>query len=160
VSAPAQKRVDQADSPVQPIDALSGALLMAARGFKVFRLKPNGKEPYASGIHEATNDPEIIRGWVCFEEPKVNFAIAMGDGHVGIDCDAYKAGGQKDRTDLSEVPRTTRVGTPQGGEHIILRSRDVGQQKLAATIDVRSKGGYLVCVGSIVDGKRYLFAPY
>ena len=135
-------------------EPLQGALRMAERGFAVIRLRPGTKVPII-GAAEATKEASRISAW-WQSEPYLNFGYLLGTEHVGIDCDVYKAGGTTDRASLGEIPATFRAQSPRGGEHIVLRiSRQIGQQKLAPTIDVRTGVGYLVCPGSIVDGKAY-----
>jgi hypothetical protein len=88
--------------------------------------------------------------------PIVNFGYCLGPGHVGLDFDLYKPGGPEDRAKLGEIPPTFRVRTPSGGEHVVMSiRRAIGQQKPAHTIDVRTGIGYLVCPGSVVDGRPY-----
>lgn len=142
--------------PKQPGSPVAGALMMANRGFRVLRLKPGGKDPYGGGSNEATTDENTI--WTWYEaEPKLNYGYCLGPDHVGIDTDLYKAGGAEAKARLGELPRTFMVGTPNGGEHRVHRiSRQIGQQQPAPTIDIRHGNGYLVCPGSIVNGKPYV----
>jgi hypothetical protein len=151
-AAPKLKLVHSA-TVLSPMD---GALKMARMGFAVIRLKPGTKVPVI-GPSEATTDANTIMGWSLWDDvPNPNFGYLLGPDRVGIDCDAYKPGGAADRASLGPLPPTFRAQSPQGGEHIIFTiSRQIGQQKLAPTIDVRTGVGYLVCPGSIIDGKIY-----
>lgn len=131
--------------------------MMAARGFSVIRLKPGSKVPIV-GPKEATTDPVTIQGWVLWDAaPDCNFGYLLGPKHAGLDFDLYKAGGKEARAAFGEIPPTLLVFTPGGGEHYVLEiMRQIGQQKPAPTIDVRTGNGYLVCPGSVVGGKPYL----
>jgi Bifunctional DNA primase/polymerase, N-terminal/AAA domain len=166
-----------ADVTPHAATALAGALLMASRGFRVFRLAPNTKKPFAHGHHEATTDSAVIQSWardwtndctlfgpVNSSPPEMNFGYCLGDNHVGLDFDLYKPGGPEDRAALGEIPRTFRVRSPRGGEHHILTiTRQISQEKPRPTIDVKHGVGYLVCPGSTFEGKPYVIiedAPF
>lgn len=134
---------------------LQGALMMADRGFSVIRLKPGSKVPIV-GPTEGTTDSKLIQTW-WQAAPHLNFGYLLGADHVGLDFDLYKPGGREARAAFGDLPATLQVFTPGGGEHYVLKiSRQIGQQKPAPTIDVRTGNGYLVCPGSIVGGKPYL----
>lgn len=150
-ASPALRLVHSAPSP------LDGALMMAKLGFSVIRLRPGTKVPVV-GPKEATTDAGVIQGWVLWGEvPDCNFGYLLGPNHVGIDFDLYKPGGREARAQFGEIPRTLQFFTPGGGEHYVLKiSRQIGQQKPAPTIDVRTGAGYLVCPGSTVGGKPYV----
>jgi hypothetical protein len=147
------------------LPALEGALKMAELGFRVLRLRSGGKDPYATGHHEATTDPNIIRGWGSdLFGPVMNFGYCLGDNHVGLDFDLYKPGGPEDRAALGEIPRTFCVRSPRGGEHHILTiTHQISQEKPRPTIDIKHGIGYLVCPGSTFEGKPYVIiedAPF
>ena len=57
-----------------------------------------------------------------------------------------------------ELPRTRTNGTANGGQHIIFFVEAAvrqGVNVLGPGLDIRSRGGYIVAPGSIIDGKAY-----
>src|SRR5438132_1073397 len=98
MTAPALKVVAGRDA--LPTTPLAGALFMIARGFSVFPLKPNSKDPFTwrdrdvpkalrGGIHRATREPELVKHW--FKQyPTLNYGVPVDFG-VAIDGDK-KAG--------------------------------------------------------------------
>ncbi|MCA3627251.1 MAG: DUF3987 domain-containing protein [Methylobacterium sp.] len=148
----------------EPPSRLGLALQMAARGFRVFLLKPNSKLPLAgvSWKAEATCDPATIKARFAVL-PNANFGVAGGDGLLVLDLDVK---GGKDgvasladlETTYGALPATLTVRTPSGGLHVYLTAPDTpnSAEKLAAGLDVRSAGGYVVGPGSIIDGKPYV----
>ena len=144
--------------PVQPINALAGALWAAKRGLRVLRVAPGGKVPYRNGVNEATTDAATIERWFA-EEPRLNYGIAMGgpDRLVALDCDTKHASYQVDYLSLP-YQTTLEFESCNGGAHIVFSvDFDAGQKDLAdaTSINVRAEGGYIVGPGSTVDGKRY-----
>jgi hypothetical protein len=156
------------------MNALQGALYMAARGFPVFRVKPGGKDPFAAGVKEATRDPAKIRHWFS-EVPDLNYGVALPD-HVGLDVDAKEPGsvGLENLFIIEaacKLPRTLRIATPSGGQHLIFGGFECGLADLRhpefeirrskngrrlTDINVRStRNGYLVGPGSVVGGRPY-----
>lgn len=136
------------------LTAKQGALLMVRKGFRVFRVAPNTKDPYRRGINEATDNVQVIEQWFR-DEPRLNYGVATS-GLVALDVDA-KHGDQwiEEFAALGELPRTLTVVTPTGGMHIYFRGMEAGQRDISKTVQVRSRGGYLVGPGSTIDGKAY-----
>jgi hypothetical protein len=134
--------------------ARDGALEMARRGFRVFRVMPNGRDPYRGGVNEATSEPERVKRWFA-AEPRLNYGVVT-TGLTVLDVDVKK-GPQwlDDYAELGKIPPTLVVTTTTGGFHIYLKGFDAGQRKIAPTIDVRGHGGYVVGPGSVIDGKSY-----
>ncbi len=146
--------------------AFKGAQLMVELGFDVFPLRPNSKEPYerdtclahetplSGGIHAATKDQAAIASWFDIE-PNINFGVST-TGSCVIDIDVKKGKkGKEEFGALGKLPDTLRVHTPSGGFHAYFSDADCGQRKLSDGLDVRSRGGYVVGPGSVVDGKAY-----
>jgi hypothetical protein len=122
----------------------------AARGWRVFPL--NGKVPLAgsNGCLGASSAPATVALW----PPGVNVGVATGGGLVVIDVD-YRHGGDESLHELrryGNLPLTVSAETGSGGEHIYLatgaRIRN-SAGKLAAGLDVRGEGGYVVAPPSI-----------
>lgn len=136
---------------------LAHALAMAARGFRVFPLRPYGKLPAIDNFHAvATCDPNIIQAW-WFDpdsggEREYNIGVDTTDMNV-FDIDTKKgayaleeyknAGGHLD---------TFVVETASAGLHVYFDGPD---SKLAVNlvpgVDLRSHHGYVVGPGSYVD---------
>lgn len=142
------------------MDARQGALLFASRGFRVFRVVPNGKVPYRDGINEATTDPATINRWFD-ERPELNYGIPT-EGRALIDIDPRKDpdGWIADYAELYPLPPTLTVITPSGGRHIWFDGFEAGQRRLKGStcIDVRGRGGYVVGPGSQMHGKRWVLS--
>ncbi len=128
------------------------ALAYAAQGMHVFPLAPHGKTPLtAHGLEDATTDPMTIETWWS-RWPSANIGIRTGDlvvvdedelGH--FDTVAKEAGWK--------IPET-RVAKTAKGRHFYFTQPE-GQRvrntagKLAAGIDTRGDGGYVVAPPSI-----------
>jgi hypothetical protein len=115
----------------------------------------------------ATTNPDKIRA--AWQAAPYGIGIATGpSGLVVIDLDQPKDGapspdGETALADLAArrgapIPATYTVTTPHGGKHLYFRSpagvrlRST-QKKLAATVDTRAWGGYVVAPGtSLADG--------
>lgn len=152
-----------------PASKLECALLLAEKGFYVFRLASNSKKPIA-GIpwqQSSTRDPEKIRemwtdqalGW----QTDDNIAIdceKSGLFVVDVDCKEGKLGKETYET-LSQIhgdwPATLTSITVSGGRHHIYIENGTRntQGKLGSGIDTRGIGGFIVAPGSSLDGKTY-----
>jgi hypothetical protein len=134
------------------------ALAYARRGWPVFPLRPNNKEPHPvlapHGLKDATTDHHVIEAW-WDRVPSANVAIVTGSasGLVVVDLDLGA-----DAKEL-ELPSTRVIQTPSGGVHLYYRhpGREVRNSagRLAAKVDVRGDGGYVVAPPSRVSGKPY-----
>lgn len=151
---------------VQKLNRLDHALALAARGFKVFPLKPGAKAPplLNGWPQKATSDPAEVRTlWLAV--PDANIGIHC-EGLLVVDVDVAKGG--KDALELLRLaeglPDTLRTLTPSGGEHHFFRlpaghpgvANTVGA--LGAGLDLRSTGGYVVAPGSVVAAGTYAAA--
>lgn len=154
--------------------SLQYALGAAKDGSRVFPLRHNSKLPAIKAWQvQASRDPKTIKRWA-LKFPNCNWGIAAGerivDGvtrHVAIiDLDVQKdvdgiANFQELAATHGGVPATTTVNTPRKGQHLYLcTSRPVGTNAsgIAPGVDVRGVGGYVVCPGSVIDGKAYTLA--
>lgn len=141
---------------------LQAALRWAARGFRVFALRPNSKDPLdIAWTTHATNDPERIRAWwtdpVTGHERDYNIG-SLTNGLVVPDIDVKNGKpGLANHARLGFDWDTLTVGTPSGGYHCVYQGLDriVGGSPLAEGIDVRSHNGYVVAPGSTIDGVEY-----
>lgn len=141
---------------------LEAALYLAKKGFRIFPLVPNSKIPAIKNFAEnATADEEKLSNW--FENDEFNLGIST-DNLLVLDVDV-KTDGQNGLESLAflseqglELPKTTAQVTPTGGyHHIFTVSEPVSNSasKIAPGLDIRGKGGYIVGMGSKIDGVSY-----
>lgn len=141
------------------------ALDYASKGYRVFPLRPNGKEPLlskkngAEGYKDATTDPDQIRRW-WDNNPNANIGIAAGlSGLLCPDLDVKNGeDGPGEYTKLTAglgLPDPVVVTTASGGFHHYYRGHAGSTAGIRPGVDVRSDGGYVVAPGSIVNGNRY-----
>lgn len=146
----------------------SHALALAEKGFWVFRLRPGGKLPLRKGWQlEATRDPEVLsRLWD--EEPNANpgiFTSRYEDDKAIIAVDEDNKDGRDGQGTLFQLdfegrtfPPTFVQTTVTGGRHHVYSARQAvkqGSNVLGAGLDIRSRGGYLVGSGAVINGKNY-----
>jgi len=149
------------------------ALALAKRGFHVFPLKANSKEPAIDKFPVlATTDEAQIREW-WGKRPYCNIGISTtlyNGGHSGLlAVDVDNKGDKKGNDEIfklelegKEFPGTFTQKTPTGGRHLIYRVNAAVKQsagRIAPGIDTRSKGGYVVGAGSSLDGRLYTIEP-
>ena len=146
------------------------ALSLAGDGFFIFPIKPLDKTPAITGWQEAaTRDTLGISQWWGLN-PEYNIGIYTGkfgdDGGallvVDVDVKEGKNGYEELlRLELEEgrdLPRTYCQSTPTGGQHLVYGVRAPvrqGANVLGPGIDTRSRGGYIVGVGSTLPGGAY-----
>ena len=112
-------------------------------------------------------DRRQINEWAR-EFPKANIGIATGEasGIVVVDLDRKHAvdgiAAFKLMCDQLGIkpPKTYKVKTPSGGQHLYFHTKYAAKISISAGIlgpgiDVRGEGGYAVAEGSVIDGKRY-----
>lgn len=136
------------------------AAKLAAQGYYVFPLIPNGKKPALKGWQEAsTRDPTAIAGLWSYCGVDCNIGIDTDkSGLVVVDLDGVAG---KTSWHLYSVVHgkhaPTRIHkTARGGEHWLYRQpSDIGGSPLAKSIDIRGKGGLIVAPGSVIDGREY-----
>ena len=144
------------------------ALRLAASGFFVFPCAVNGKLPAIKDFpNRATTDPAQIEAWWNGSPKNVGIStthFAADQALVVVDIDV-KA---KKRGDLSllnlelegfELPETFEVATPSKGRHLYYRVPKAlrqGTDVLGSGLDIRSRGGYVLGPGSVIDGKEYV----
>ena len=146
----------------------AAAELWTAAGLYVFPCCPQTKRPRRKGWQEVERDG---RDWLREWRAGVGGMPGLGCAHAGIvviDCDLREDhSGEKEfralcsqlGVDLNSVPSVT---TPSGGRHFYFKQptdlpvrNSAGQ--LAAGVDVRGQGGYVIAAGSQrEDGREYL----
>ena len=141
------------------------ALHYARLGWPVFPLVPGTKDPF-KGSHcfkDATLNANSIEEW-WHQEPLANIGVATGRraGLLVIDVDPRKTTGWLDSLRELELPQTFTVRTCSGGWHLYFSFS--GDQRITVGadllpgIDWRANGGYVVAVGSVVNGATYMIA--
>ncbi|MGF6821877.1 hypothetical protein M2317_000763 [Microbacterium sp. ZKA21] len=144
-------------------DAERWALWLAERGYAVFPVKPNAKQPHAGfkWRDRSTSDPAAVRELIR-QYPRSNWAIDCGkSGLLVVDLDV-KGDGPANWATLTKGKAQAEpliVHTPSGGEHRYYRDEDgtIRNQagNLAGGVDTRGPGGYVLAPGSVIDGSAY-----
>lgn len=155
--------------PTTPRAMVEHALDLARRGFHVFPLKEGHKAPplIPDFPNQATCDEDQVREWWT-RWPDANIGISTtkyGENAallvVDVDTKGDKRGDEEIlRLELEgrELPETYRVDTPTGGWHlyyVVQVAVKQGADVLARGVDIRSRGGYVVAPGSVIEGKPY-----
>lgn len=152
---------------------LQQALDLASKGFYVFPLQADGKLPAIDDFpNRATRDPEQIKKWwldpiLGLEQPyNIGISTTRYNGSqalvvVDVDNKGSKKGDEEllrlELEGYDFVETATQV-TPTGGLHLIYRAKEPvkqGTSVLANGLDIRSRGGYIVGHGSVINGKPY-----
>ncbi|MCD6404327.1 MAG: bifunctional DNA primase/polymerase, partial [Planctomycetes bacterium] len=140
---------------------LSAALHYAELGYVVFPCRPGTKKPLTKhGFQDASTDPDVIRRW-WKRWPHANIGIAT-EGLLVVDIDGkgWLADEPEKRLDLDKAPVSV---TPRGGTHHLFRQppgkkwRNTSKT-LAAGIDTRADGGYIVAPPSVRAKGAYVWA--
>lgn len=148
--------------------SLSDALALAAQGFHMFPCEPNGKLPLVKGWPaKATRDPAKIERWAQKFEG-CNWGIftgRFGDSQALLVVDVDNKDGKNGGASLvalelqgHEFPSTMETATPTGGRHLIYavpQAVKQGVDVLGTGLDIRSKGGFVLAPGSVIDGREY-----
>lgn len=142
---------------------LTAALAWAQRGFSVFPLRENTREPAFEGswLASATTDPASIRRmWtdpVLGTEHNYNIGCVCTD-IVVVDVDVKNGkDGYNQYLQLGGTFETLVVRTTTGGFHCYFYGPDSSNAPLHPDgVDVRSHNGYVVAPGSVIDGKPYV----
>ncbi|MFF9733708.1 bifunctional DNA primase/polymerase [Streptomyces albidoflavus] len=156
---------------------LTSALRYAELGMYVHPLLVGAKEPRWNRWEErATRDPALIeRTW---GRAPFNIGVACGpSGLIALDLDVPHEGevsgspeivdgmtmldSLASRTPGAQISPTLTVRTPSGGRHLVyLAPAGAAVRNTARTLgfclDTRAAGGYVVGIGSEVDGAPYV----
>ena len=139
---------------------LQAALAWAERGFPVFPLAPNTKEPlHLDWPSVATTDRDtIVRLWrdpVLQVEQDYNIGTLCND-MVVVDVDVKDGkDGHNQYMQLGGHYETLVVQTPTNGYHCYFVGPDSSNAPIAADVDIRSHNGFVVAPGSTIDGVAY-----
>lgn len=153
---------------------LENALALAARGFYVFPLIPDGKTPAVDGWQaKASRDTARVRAmWTCSVtgwEHDYNIGIytgQYGDGKALLVIDVDTKNGKDGNVELlrlemegKDIPPTLEALTPTGGRHLFYEvdaAVKQGANTLGVGLDTRSRGGYVCGHGSVTDKGEYV----
>ena len=147
---------------------LENALSLAEQGFHVFPLRPNTKIPaFKNWQSEATTDPVRIKAWWTRKNYNIGLSTSKFNGSnqalAVLDLDEKNGkSGTKELLKLKEqgftFPKTRIQETPSGGKHLVYKTArplKQGTDVLGPGIDIRSRGGYVVGAGSVLNNKKY-----
>jgi hypothetical protein len=138
------------------------ALSYAAKGNQVFPCQARGKEPLIKGWqNKATTDEGQIRAW-WDKWPEANIGLPTGkaNGFWALDVDGEE-GRESYLKYQGDIPHDTpNVKTPSGGFHLYFAYDDQAEKlrnsvKSIPGVDVRTEGGYVVAVGSVLEDGQY-----
>lgn len=135
------------------------ALWYAKRGWAVFPLAPNGKQPLLSkrsggnGLHDATTDLDQVRQWWT-QHPEANIGLPTGHLFDVIDVDGPEGIRSLQEVGLTEAVHG-KVSTPNGFHYFVTPTGDGNRARVLPGIDYRGVGGYVVAPPSQIDFKRY-----
>ncbi|MFI1890443.1 bifunctional DNA primase/polymerase [Streptomyces jumonjinensis] len=155
---------------------LASALRYAERGMYIHPLLVGAKEPrWTDWEARATRDPDLIRR--TWGRAPFNIGVACGPSNlIAVDLDTPHDGEVSGLADIidgmtmldslaaqipgAQITPTLTVRTPSGGRHLVYRApAGVEVRNTARTIgwciDTRAAGGYIVGIGSQVDGISY-----
>ena len=145
---------------------LEGVRTSVGLGHPVFPLVEGGKRPAVpGGFKSAIRD--VRRASQYFSSHlTLNYGIPTGTASGFFVVDVDGVGGKRNLAELvtqnSELPRTQQVNTPHGVHYRFLTKKALirnSVNKIAAGIDVRGDGGYVVGPGSSTPDGVYAFAP-
>jgi hypothetical protein len=145
---------------------LRAALALAKRNLPVFPCRERGKEPAIyNGVKGATTAACTIRGW-WGAEPNLNIGLATGEPAkvfvIDIDSDDGEASLSALEVDNGALPATVEVITGRG-RHLYFNMPGApianSAGRIAAGIDVRGTGGYVLAPPSIhPSGRAYAWS--
>jgi len=144
------------------------ALAAVARGWSVIPVRPGDKKAKAAWKHAQRSRATSadVASW--FDEtPTINHAVVTGQlsGLVVLDIDPAHGGMEAARELFAAHgnPQTLMVRTWSDGLHVYFSFPKEGLRNSAGTLgpglDIRGEGGYVVGVGSHIDGKPYRWEP-
>jgi hypothetical protein len=136
------------------------ALRLARLGYAVFPCRAGRKEPATvHGVLDATTDEATIRNWWA-RWPDANLGLATGRGLVVIDIDAGAVWPDDAERQSIKQLQPPLAKTPRRGWHIFFRvpsghSWRNSASRLAAHVDVRAEGGYVLVAPSRTEHGEY-----
>lgn len=140
------------------------AQALSNRGWAVFPLAPNSKQPLGAmapnGFHSASIDPEQLRRWWT-ARPDAGVGLALKDsGLVCVDVDPRNGGLEtleRLEAQYGQITSDVMAYTPGGGMHFLFSAQLVGNLPgtLGLGIDLKADG--YICVEPTIhpNGKAY-----
>jgi Bifunctional DNA primase/polymerase, N-terminal len=128
---------------------LNDALALASMRFPCFPCKLSKRPACPHGFHDATIDPEALRGlWARFPGELVGVSTGGCSGIDVLDVDAkHQEAIEWCKTHHASLPPTRVHGTRSGGVHLLFRHAAglrCSASRIARGIDVRADGGYVI----------------
>lgn len=148
---------------------LEHALQLAEQGFFIFPIQSGAKYPpvYSGWQDGATRDKAVIHS--IWQGQDYNIGISTSrfrdnEALLVVDVDrGEKKNGESSLLWLElegwDLPDTATQSTPSGGRHLVYSCRAPvrqGTNVLGPGLDIRSRGGYIVGSGSVVDNGGYV----
>lgn len=136
---------------------------LASRGYAIFPIKKNAKNPpLVKWREESTDNLDQIKAWEK-KYPGCNWGLDTGkSGLVALDIDKHGENNgfvtlEQLRVEKGyELPKTLVFETPSGGQHYVYKGKCKTTAGVIGTgLDTRGLGGYIVIPGSSIDGVPY-----
>lgn len=152
-------------NPLEGTPKLVMALAEVDLGHDVFPCRSGQKKPAVRhGFKNASRDrTKVTEAWT--KQPSLNVGIRTGaeSGIVVLDVDGDQGWASLKELERrhGRLPWTRKVETPSGGAHLYFRHPGIEVRCSTNTelgLDVRGDGGYVLGLGSVVDGKPYALA--
>jgi hypothetical protein len=140
---------------------LLDALAYGAAHLPVLPLVVGGKIPaVAGGFYAATTNPETIKRYWRIPDRNIGVRTGIASGLFVLDADPPdgEAGIRRLEAEHGPLPATRTVLTPRSGFHFWFRCSGpipCTQSRIAAHVDTKGDGGYVVAVPSITDVGSY-----
>ncbi len=140
-------------------DFLQVAMEAAYQGYPVFPIRPLKKEPiYSGGFKGATRETEQIQLWAA-SHPNANVGVPTGavSGISVVDVDGDTGIASMKSAFSGSLPSTRTHKTPRGGFHLLYQYDPLFHNRNGSlpSVDIKTDGGYIVWVGSVVNGRPY-----
>ena len=128
--------------------ALAAALLLAEQGIPCFPCLESKAPATAHGFKDASRDHEALwELWRRHPGPLVGVSTGEHSGISVLDIDTRHGGERWFFVNSERLPITRAHGTRGGGVHLLFQHREglkCSAGKIAAGIDVRADGGYVI----------------
>jgi hypothetical protein len=152
------KQKDRADNR-----KMAAALDYAANGIPVFPCRPTKEPLTTNGFKDATtNESQIQEWWNKWPNAMIGMPTGAASGIVVIDIDVKPDEGINGHEFLPNWKTLSAAiaETPSGGHHLYVRSNDqirCTTDVIAAGVDTRGEGGYVIVPPSSNAAGRYKF---
>lgn len=129
-------------------------LELATRGYHLFPVGSHKRPATPNGHRDATTNQALLKKFFTGEVAFQSVGLACGESNLCVVDIDTKEGAEGysawvslcDLYGMSKFPNTPIARTPSGGYHIYFRGlTSCSISKLAPMIDIKSRGGYVVC---------------